>query len=332
MTNPNRDILEDVTDRMRELRLDSPSNSGSMNSEQPMLAKKTRITQSSGSFNLTGRGGLFDPLLYLRANQSDVSIPRVNLSTSENSCVHNQSSLEEILKNSKSGLLVEPVQRVPKKVRNFEHQKDERPRSTGPKLPVGVYRFCQSNKVEYTSMKVLRTFRSITFSRSRSNCDTSDAWEQYMDLNSFSEYRLCHGLYFGFSKPGVSEESRVVVIVPHVSKSKGQTDVEKIQSSLGASSVRRISLTHMEKELGFPTFVCPPFGHEYAPNIHKSSSDSMKFSTMIDSSLMKSSSSPDCVFDLGVAAIRIRGSELARLAMDLEWTIIENLVRCEKIS
>jgi hypothetical protein len=143
---------------------------------------------------------------------------------------------------------------------------------------------------------------------------------------------MCHALYFGLifaSEDGIpQEEERVVVIVPHISRTRGETDVEKIRTALHASSVRRISLTHMEKELGFPTFVCPPFGHEFAPKIHKSE---RKFRTVIDSSLVVPGKT-DCVFDLGMVAIRIRPSELNRLATTLSWTVEPNLVKLRDIS
>jgi hypothetical protein len=122
------------------------------------------------------------------------------------------------------------------------------------------------------------------------------------------------------------KEGRVVVLVPHCSKKSGIVDLEKLSSALQVE-VFKVSLTQMERELGFPTFVCPPFGHEFAPKLHAvSKEEKPKFLTAIDASLVLEAQT-ECLFQLGIVGMRIRPAELKRLASGLHWTVVEDLVR-----
>lgn len=336
MTIREREILDEVTRNLADLNLEEKSEISSARIELEVDSsgqeKRTRTLSYKGSKYLSGATCLFDPLLYLRANHS--SDPAEMSPEAANQIASAPPGLDEILSMTRNALLVEPIPLArPKEVaRPLDELNNEQVSRNAPRMPVAVDRFCQKFDVSYVSIKISRTFRSITFSRSRSVDDKSDPWGQYLDLNRLRHYRLCHALYFCLifaGEDGVfQEEERVVVIVPHISRTRGETDVEKIRTSLHASSVRRISLTQLEKELGFPTFVCPPFGHEFAPKIHKSEK---KFRTVIDSSLVVPGET-DCVFDLGMVAIRIPPSELNRLATTLSWTIEPNLVKLRDIS
>lgn len=336
MTIRDWEILDEVTRNLADLNLEEESEISSaridLEVDSAEQEKRTRTLSYKGSKYLSGASCLFDPLLYLRANHS--SDAALSFPVAANEISSAPPGLDEILSMTRNTLLVEPIPlpRPKKAARPLDELKNEPVSRNAPMIPVAVYRFCQKFYVSYVSMEISRTFRSITFARSRSVDDKSDPWDQYLDLNSLRHYRMCHALYFGLISAGQDgipqEEERVVVIVPHISRTRGETDIEKIRTALHASSVRRISLTQMKKELGFPTFVCPPFGHEFALKIHKSE---RKFRTVIDSSLVVPGKT-DCVFDLGMVAIRIRPSELDRLATTLSWTIEPNLVKLRDIS
>ena len=323
MTQQNQELLDDVTHDLDRLRVSSPVDRGDdvspmSDSESSSKRSKTRDDLPSRYFSTAGR--IWDPLLYLRVGRS------VETSVALTERPYEPPTLDEILAagREKAKVLVErPVQRI-KTTHPRGQSKAEPPAPPGPKLPVSVYRYCQKYDVRYITIPVKRTFRSITFGHSRSRTDV-DPWTEYMDLNSFSHYRLCHALYFGLTVDSVPHESRVVVIVPHRSKKESQTDILKLEAALGGK-VRKISLTQMEKELGFPTFVCPPFGHEFAPKLHSQSEEKrLLFFTVIDSSLVVEAST-DCIFDLGIVALRLRPSELNRLSASQSWTVIERLV------
>ena len=328
MTTQDRELLDDVTHQMDILKiLTAEISSEEAIHEDAEMTDPKRSRNDVGLFtkHLQERKGFFDPLLFLRTKSSHTQ-PEAVVRESRDPEAAELPSFEEIMGVSTKPLLVEPAKRLLKPVRRVDQEKKEPPKTLGPKLPVAVYRFCQNHSLAYQTLKISRTFRSIIFGRSRSKADTSDPWEDYIDLNNLSRSQLCHALYFGFCMEGQSDEGRVVAIVPHTSKSQGETDVERIRVALDAVSVRRISLTHMEKELGFPTFVCPPFGHEFAPNLHKNGSNGLTFTTVIDSSLLSENCEP-CVFDLGMVAIRIHPSELSRISRGLNWLVLENLVK-----
>ena len=328
MTNQDRDALDDVTKQMDVLEI-SPSllkgEEGLYIDSDVTQPKRTRQDGENVSKLLKERISLFDPLLYLRTKSAQLR-PEVMFPPQATAERPSVPTFDEIMKGPSTSLLVEPISRTVKPARPLDQERKEPPKPNGPKLPVAVYRFCQKHNVSYQTLKVSRTFRSIVFSRTRSKTDGSDPWEDYIDLNSLQKTQLCHALYFRFSVEGQSDEGRVVALVPHTSKSQGETDIEKIKSAIGAKSVDRISLTHMEKELGFPTFVCPPFGHEFAPNLHKNASSSLSFTTVIDSSLLSQTSRP-CVFDLGMVLIRVLPAELVRVSGSLNWISIDNLVK-----
>lgn len=322
MTKRDQELLEDVTSTLDNLRVTKSAQSDgdvSPMSDADSGSKRLKIREAIPTRLFAATGRIFDPLLYLR-----VARP-AQLPTAVPAPDFEPPSLDEILAvgREKARLLVEAPSHRVKPVHPRSQSKSEPPAPPGPKLPVSVYRYCQANQVRFITIPVKRTFRSITFGHSRTRSEV-DPWTEYMDLNSFSHYRLCHALYLGLTSL-TGEESRVVVIVPHRSKKESQTDFSKIESVLGGT-VRRISLTHMEKELGFPTFVCPPFGHEFAPKLHAVPEESrLKFFTVIDSSLVVEAST-DCVFDLGIVALRMRPSELLRLSGCQSWSVIENLV------
>ena len=329
------DLLEDVTVRMANLKLDDfPPGDGEISpiSDGGKDSKRSKPNSQIASRYLAKAGGIMDPLLYLRVNPSSASTTPTDAGSSTPSTVY--PSLDEILEagyeNSK--LLVESTHqpRRPKQV----HQRQpstQAPARPAAKLPIAVFRFCQIHQVKFIPISVSRTYRSIAFSNGRGKSVPADfdPWELYTEHNSLSHYRLCHSLYFSFTDAdGI--EGRLVVIVPHTPKRVGQTDVEKLSAVLGME-IKRVSLTGVEKELGFPTFVCPPFGHEFAPKIHATAMEERKrIVTVIDSSLIVEAKT-DCVFDLGIVALRIRPAELGRLAKELGWTVIDQLVKLSSV-
>jgi hypothetical protein len=328
MTNQNKELLESVTQQLQQLQISQFHESlgnGQDHPREPVEAKRTRIDGEAFSSHLANRVGFFNPLLFLRANQPQPD--ETPLSPISNPDRHSSPSiLEEIVNSNSGGLLLEPNKRVSKTPRPVERQRKEPAKSSSATLPVSVLMACQKHKVEYSVIKLSKTFRSLVFSRTRVKSDYTDPWEEFKQLNKLKRFQLSHALYYGFTSMESEEEERLIVIVPHTSKSKGETDIERVSSEISASSVRRITLTHMEKELGFPTFICPPFGHEYAPNL-QNSQRVIKFTTLIDSVLIRPEG-PDCVFDLGLVCVRLRPSELGRLANRLGWKIVDNLVKC----
>jgi hypothetical protein len=326
MTVSEPDSFEDVTRRLDALTIvKKPSKDLSETSGcdlEESSEKRPRSTNEGVTTYLQGSRTIFDPLLFLRASRPPYLKLNGNTEPAETPSM-SVPSFEEIVAKSKSELLIEPICAVKreKTSRPRESTRPDHPKSHAPKLPVAVYRFCQQHEVKYSTIKISRTYRSIAFARNRPSGEKSDPWELYMDLNRLNSFRLCHGLYFGYTSHPDEEEHRLIVIVPHTS---GETDVEKLKQTLNVSSIRRISLTHMEKELGFPTFVCPPFGHEYAPKMHRNEL-MKKFTTVIDTSLL--SESTDCVFDLGIVAMRLSVSELVRLQISQHWRVVSNIVR-----
>ena len=320
----SRDDLEGITKDFGLLSITrEPELNGDLSpiSEIGESDKRARVGADPFSRYRTTTGTILDPLLFLRVHQASDSVSESTAVTSID-----PPSLEEIFSENlvRSERHKEKRESAQSRGRGSAHQKTKPLATPSVKLPIAVFRFCQENEVNYIAHSFTRTYRSIAFSRSSASTAEFDPWEQFIELNSLAHYRLCHAVYLGFRSQ--DEEGRLVALVPHHSKKSGIVDVEKLSAVLDAE-VFRVSLTQMEKELGFPTFVCPPFGHEYAPKMHANESRP-KFKTVIDSSLVLEAQT-DCVFEMGAVGIRLRTAELNSLASSKagDWTVIENLVR-----
>ena len=322
------DLLSEVTQRLEGMRINSEENEISPMSDSGRFNKRVRAEPGSVSKYFSKSGTIFDPLLYLRVQSDDSSVPNPLDSVTT---TPSTPSLESIFDkdNSKAGLLIKVQNNVPR-VKSAHPRTSTNsgnaPLRDAPKLPVAVFRFCQENEAKVLAVPLSRTYRSIVFSKNRESMNSDDPWEIYTIKNKISHYRLCHALYFSSKDRLTGDEGRVVVIVPHTSKTSGETDVELLSNLLGME-IKRASLTQVEKELGFPTFVCPPFGHELSPKQYSASESSkLRFKTVIDSSLTREAKT-DCVFDLGIVAMRIRPSELKRLAANRDWIVVDKIVR-----
>jgi hypothetical protein len=313
------DPLPDLTLELSELQISSDLLEIAPEESSELFVKRSRANITADSSLLSRSGTFFDPLLYLRVKKGETP-------QAPNEDIGNRPvppSLDEILKVGKerSYLLVEPIVRPLKQKNRQESNSDKMvvPASKpSPKLPVAVYRFCQEHSMRYFALGVRKTYRSIAFRRKPSNqAESSDPWEEYTDVNRIGHYRLCHAVML--QEEG-NLDNKIVVITPHSGKHR-EINLESLKSILNSSSsLKRMSLTSLEKEFGFPTFVCPPFGHEYAPKIHNDSM-SKKFSTVIDSRLVDEGTT-DCFFDLGIVGIIVRPAELARLSRTLAWTVV----------
>ncbi|CAE8583541.1 unnamed protein product [Polarella glacialis] len=80
-------------------------------------------------------------------------------------------------------------------------------------------------------------------------------WEQYLQANSFFSK---HG-QFVHTVAWEVEGRRILTIVPHPAR----VDVDVLARALQkpVRAIRQRKLKEIEKETGFPVFVCPPFGH-----------------------------------------------------------------------
>lgn len=322
----SRDELDVITNDLGSLRItrDSDLEDDLSPISDPGCAEKRVKTGSNPiSRYRTATGTILDPLLFLRVNhQFSDSISDSTVARSPD-----PPSLDEIFsegrsKNPASGQATRQKKHARDNGVRSKESKVRVPQAQPLRLPLAVFRFCQDNQVKYTPISISKTFRSIAFSRSR-EASECDPWDRFIDANSLSHYRMCHAVYFGFRREG--EEGRVVAVVPHHSRKSALVDMENLSRELGYE-VFKISLSQMEKELGFPTFVCPPFGHEFAPKMH-ASDRKPRFLTAIDQSLVLSESMTDCVFELGSVGLRLRPGELRRLAANFNWRVIDQLVR-----
>jgi hypothetical protein len=118
-------------------------------------------------------------------------------------------------------------------------------------------------------------------------------------------------------------QRRIVVIIPH--SNSEFVDMTILSQQLN-QPITRLSLTALQKEFGFPTFINPPFGHEYAPNVfNKPVEERSEIFTVIDSRLVREGST-DCFFDLGIVGMIVRPVDLGRLAQELGWVVLDNIV------
>ena len=317
-----QDHLSDITTRLEELKISEDPSEELKDVHQISVGKKSRTENSLPGSVIAGRSTFFDPLLYLRVKStaSCGTIP-----TSAENGTSEPPSLDQLLRfgQDNAGLLVEPIVR-PRKQKTPPESVVHKPvpleSKPVPKLPVAVYRFCQQHNVRYFALGVRKTFRSIAFRRRPKDqgCNNSDPWEDYIDENRVGHYRLCHAVML--QEEG-NCDNKIVVILPHSVGKQREINLASLQSILNLSvPLKRMSLTALEKELGFPTFVCPPFGHEFAPKIH-SDSMSKKFSTVIDARIVDEGTT-DCFFDLGIVGIIVRPAELARLGRTFGWTVV----------
>lgn len=328
-------IVDEVTDTLEKLRLDQSTNTNrdiSPISDRGRDSKRCKGMPGAAKRYFASSGSILDPLLYLRAPKTTVD--QLESETRASTPCDKVPSLDEILAagREQSRLLVNPTGSAirPKAIhpRQLTSKHTDQPCKQAPKLPVAVFRFCHEHEVHYVTIALNRTYRSIAFSHGRGKPVPAEfnPWETYIERNRLSHYRLCHAMLYSCRDVSSGEQRRLVVIVPHSPKKTSQIDVKKISETLGNVEVRRLSLSQVEKELGFPTFVCPPFGNEFSPKLHAVlASERIEFQTIIDASLILPAKT-DCVFDLGIVALRLRTSELGRLAEKFQWTAIHNLV------
>ncbi|KAF4668472.1 hypothetical protein FOZ61_006314 [Perkinsus olseni] len=187
-------------------------------------------------------------------------------------------------------------------------------------LPIAVVKFCKRYRLKYEAVRLRKTYRSISFGQQKSlkNGGPPEAppWEVYVAANGLQETTLAHAVWISIGdwqkEEGVDKllQRRVVVLVPHVPGTGVSLDMISEKCGMKAKTV---SVSHMQKELGFPPMVCPPFGHQFAPNVVKSGVDAGSLQPpkiLISEDLI---ASPMVVFDLGNNAIKISGSQLKRL-------------------
>ena len=319
----DNDPLGDITAGLSGLYISGSERSGSAQSNEFLDAKRARCANSPEASYRSISGTFFDPLLYLRVNRGSDSS---DAQSAPSALSRAPPSLEELLQygRDKAGLLVEPVVRPRKQKQPHETFADKLvvPSSkSAPKLPVAVYRFCQKHDLRYFALEVRKTYRSIAFRRRpKGEPNPTDPWEEYIDVNRIGHYRLCHAVMLQEEE---NSDHKIVVILPHSGKVR-EINLSSLQSILGTPSLKRMSLTALEKEFGFPIFVCPPFGLEYAPKLHSNDPAAIstkKFSTVIDSRLVDKGTT-DCFFDLGIVGIIVRPSELSRLGTSLGWTVV----------
>ena len=312
-----QDHLSDITTRLEGLRI---SDEKVEESEDASVTKRSRTSVVTQPSLLSRSGTFFDPLLYLRVKHADTKEEFTKPDSISSASIP---SLDQLLLygREQANLLVEPIVR-PRKQKNppasVPVNNPVLESKPAPKLPVAVYRFCQLHNVRYFALGVRKTYRSIAFRRRpKDQAVNADPWEEYIDENRVGHYRLCHAVML--QEEG-NMDNKIVVILPHSGKQR-EINLVALQSTLNVSTpLKRMSLTALEKEFGFLTFVCPPFGHEFAPKIHNDSM-SKKFSTVIDSRLVDEGTA-DCFFDLGIVGIIVRPAELARLGRTLSWTVV----------
>jgi len=315
------DLVEDVSSEFSNLRI-TPDCEGEIS---PMSDQEGKSKRSRGEFvvsNLLARSGTFlDPLLYLRVKHD------TGCSNESETRQSTPPTLDEILEFSKQirKPLVEPVVR-PKKHKLPTSSSENKASGVktssrpSPKLPVAVFRFCREHSVRHVPLSINKTYRSIAF---RKSTKVPDTWAEYMEVNHLSHYRLCHAMMFACT----NSSKRIVVIVPHSKSQVVNIDALAIIFPNLPGPVKRLSLTNLEKEFGFPTFINPPFGHGFAPNMYnKPESDRSEIFTVIDSRLVVEGTT-DCFFDLGIVGMIIRPAELGRLARSLNWTILDQIVK-----
>lgn len=272
---------------------------------------------------------LLNPLLYLRVGRN-ISDSRLVAHSSETESKSIPTLEEIIAANSERDRLLTgfgppanaPNRKQKQLAENSSAECLKETKRINSKLPVAVFRFCQANAVKYLTINLKRSYRSIAFSYGRGKGPAPagfDPWQSFITDNHLDHYRLCHSVYFKWRDPLSGEEGRLVCLVAH-SRSKLNTSALSERLSL---EVTRMSLTSVEKELGFPTFMCPPFGFEFAPKMHQGAAPA-DVRTLIDAALTVEAST-DCIFELGMVALRIRPAELNRLARKLKWTVVPDL-------
>ena len=242
----------------------------------------------------SGRINLLDPLLYMRIRSgAALEIPKPVFAPVA-------PTLAEIIAadRERTRLLTD----FKPSVRKAEKRKEVSSSASVPRLPVCVFKYCQMHGIKYTVLSLKRSFRSVVFNKK------SNPWESFIELNMLAHYRLCHSVYFG-----ASEGSRVVCLVPH--SDTDRIDPNRLSQLMGGVTVERISLTMVEKELRLPTFVVPPFQIR-EPGIITT--------TFIDASLTVEATT-DCIFELGNVALRIRSTEMKRIAEMLQWNVVVDL-------
>jgi hypothetical protein len=334
-------VIDGLTEKFSELNItragdDSPKSVAEAEihgSEHPEKRSRSDHHDFREGYPI-GRSSFFDPLMYMRYNDYGTNVPGAVEPTDTQT--QTLPTLDEIIAEGRrrmgkvvdtSHMRAEMSRYKQKTVRSTSSstvpQSASRPT---PKLPVAVFRFCQDNNVKFVPLAISKSFRSIAFRKSPD--PAFSPWTEYITVNHLAHYRVCHAVMFRTAECCTGAEGRLVVIVPHLPKDQGEIDTKYIEECMGDSmAITRMSLTAIEKEFGFPTFVCPPFGHEYAPKIHMLPVESRKpVLTVIDSRLTMPATM-ECVFDLGAVAIVVRPAELKKIGQKLNWISLENVVR-----
>lgn len=162
--------------------------------------------------------------------------------------------------------------------------------------------FLKEKRLRAKRYWVKPTFRSIIFGqqkkakqpRSDAKVDEPPPWEQYLRSNRFTQNgQLMHTVAWDASG------RRVLVVVPHPMR----VDGEKLARVVGipATEIRQRKLKDIQKETGFPTFVCPPFGHPR-------DAEGREPLLLVDASIREIRK--PLLFDCGTVALGIRGDDL----------------------
>ncbi|KAF4663294.1 hypothetical protein FOL47_005817 [Perkinsus chesapeaki] len=268
--------------------------------------RKSEDLSAAPRIGLDGVGAaVMNPLLFLRAS---------------NSSGEGKEDLLSMVNSAEESLSFDKVEKTKSRKRQTSDGGHGQHEKRTINLPIAVVKFCKKYKVKYEAVKLRRTYRSISFGQQKSlrNGGPAEAppWEVYISANGLESCTLGHAVWIALGdwrkEDGVGElmKRRVVVLVPHVAGTG--VSLEMISRKFGMDA-KTVSVSHMQKELGFPPMVCPPFGHQFAPNVVKSEVDPCTIQSpkiLVSEDLLAAST---VVFDLGNNAIKIAGGELSRL-------------------
>ena len=252
------------------------------------------------SSNPIGSRGVFDPLMYLRASSMSKGLKR---KIGEDATA-SPSSLLEAAARKKAELLAQ----------------------NPPRLPSVIYRECVALKLKYQVLPLKETFKSIKFDKK--TCETQDPWDRYCSANQITPEELVHVLYFRKYGNLPDCTQRIVALVPHSQTEKTELTGEMIRGSCKDESSgdncdfpSLVKLSAMSKELDLPVFVCPPFGHIQLSKNKISCVETVFDPRVLECACESRTGSCLCarVFDLGFVALRVRLSEMQRVAKEMTW-------------
>lgn len=183
------------------------------------------------------------------------------------------------------------------------------PPKRGPQALPAIESFLKARKLQAKRFQVRRTFRGIVYGQQKQAKQLAAGtggpgaaeeepppWEQYLAGNRFTENRqLMHTIAWD------AAGRRVLTVIPHPMR----VDGEKLAAivKLPATQLRQRKLKDIQRETGFPTFVCPPFGHP--PD-----AEGREPMLLVDSCVVELRK--PLLFDCGSVALSIRGDDFLR--------------------